>query len=58
MNFFTDFSLRKLHLALTAPLRRMAESEPGPGRLAPQPNEDLRATHVVRCILGMNSRHG
>ncbi len=54
-NPFTDFSLRKLHLAITAPLRNMALSEPKPGRLPPQPNEDLRATHVVRRILGMNA---
>ena len=52
---FTNFSLHKLHLAIAAPLRNMALSEPKAGRLPPQPNENLRATHVVRRILGMNA---
>lgn len=57
-DLFTDFSLRKLWLALIAPLRRMALSEPPAGRMPPQPNEDLAVTRAVQRLLGLDSKHG
>ena len=45
-------------LTILKPLRNMALSEPKPGHLPPQPNEDLAVTRAVQRLLGLDSKHG